>query len=73
MIFTPTAIIIIVFNQLSFADTAMTIIGKSKHIKKIVDIGELSEKSTLQKMQIANSDRPVVSSGQPSSGFGLPE
>lgn len=34
--------------------------GISRHINKILDIGELSEKSTLQKMQIANSDRPVV-------------
>ena len=34
--------------------------GISRHIRNILDIGELQEKSTLQKMQIANSDKPVV-------------
>ena len=34
--------------------------GVSRHIKKILASGELDEKSNLQKMQIPNSDRPVV-------------
>ncbi|MBR5399071.1 MAG: virulence protein RhuM/Fic/DOC family protein [Bacteroidales bacterium] len=34
--------------------------GISRHIRNILDIGELRENSTLQKMQIANSDKPVV-------------
>jgi hypothetical protein len=32
----------------------------SRHIRNVFAEGELSEKSNLQKMQIANSDRPVV-------------
>ncbi len=32
----------------------------SRHIKGIFDEQELAEKSNLQKMQIANSDKPVV-------------
>lgn len=32
----------------------------SRHIKNVFDSGELDEKSNLQKMQIANSDKPVV-------------
>lgn len=32
----------------------------SRHIRNALDEGEVSEKSNLQKMQIANSDRPVV-------------
>jgi len=31
----------------------------SRHIRNAMDEGEVSEKSNLQKMQIANSDRPV--------------
>jgi len=31
----------------------------SRHIRNAIDEGEVSEKSNLQKMQIANSDRPV--------------
>jgi len=31
----------------------------SRHIKEIFENEELEEKSTLQKMQIANSDKPV--------------
>ena len=32
----------------------------SRHIRNAIKEGEVSEKSNLQKMQIANSDRPVV-------------
>jgi len=32
----------------------------SRHIRNALSEGEISEKSNLQKMQIANSDRPVV-------------
>jgi hypothetical protein len=32
----------------------------SRHIRNVFAEGELTEKSNLQKMQIANSDRPVV-------------
>lgn len=32
----------------------------SRHIRNALDEGEVSKKSNLQKMQIANSDRPVV-------------
>ena len=32
----------------------------SRHISNIIKDGELDEKSNLQKMQIANSDKPVV-------------
>jgi hypothetical protein len=32
----------------------------SRHISSIFREGELEEKSNLQKMQIANSDKPVV-------------
>lgn len=32
----------------------------SRHIKNVFDSGELDEKSNLQKMQIANSDKPVI-------------
>ncbi|MEW6219620.1 MAG: virulence protein RhuM/Fic/DOC family protein [Thermodesulfobacteriota bacterium] len=32
----------------------------SRHIRNALNEGEVSEKSNLQKMQIANSDRPVV-------------
>ena len=31
----------------------------SRHIKNVFNEGELDEKSNLQKMQIANSDKPV--------------
>lgn len=31
--------------------------GISRHIRNILDIGELRENSTLQKMQIANTDK----------------
>lgn len=34
--------------------------GISRHINSILNSGELDEKSNLQKMQIANSDKPVV-------------
>lgn len=34
--------------------------GVSRHINNILSSGELDEKSTLQKLQIANSDKPVV-------------
>ena len=34
--------------------------GVSRHINAILSSGELDEKSNLQKMQIANSDKPVV-------------
>lgn len=32
----------------------------SRHIRNALDEGEISEKSNLQKMQIASSDRPVT-------------
>jgi hypothetical protein len=32
----------------------------SRHIRNALSKGEIDEKSNLQKMQIANSDRPVV-------------
>ena len=32
----------------------------SKHINNIFKEGELEEKSNLQKMQIANSDKPIT-------------
>lgn len=32
----------------------------SRHIKNAVEEGEITEKSNMQKMHIANSDRPVV-------------
>lgn len=32
----------------------------SRHIRNALSEGEVTEKSNLQKMQIANSDRPVV-------------
>ncbi|HQR83136.1 MAG TPA: death-on-curing protein, partial [Thiotrichales bacterium] len=32
----------------------------SRHIANAIEDGEVSEKSNLQKMQIANSDKPVV-------------
>jgi prophage maintenance system killer protein len=35
-----------------------TVIGR--HIKNIIKTGELEEKSNVQKMHIANSDKPVV-------------
>ena len=34
--------------------------GISRHLSNIFSSGELDEKSNLQKMQIANSDRPVA-------------
>ena len=34
--------------------------GKVRHLSNIFDSGELDEKSSLQKMQIANSDKPVA-------------
>ncbi len=34
--------------------------GISRHLSNIFSSGELEEKSNLQKMQIANSDRPVA-------------
>lgn len=34
--------------------------GISRHINSILNSGELDEKSNLQKMQIANSDKPVI-------------
>lgn len=33
----------------------------SRHIRNAIKEGEISEKSNLQKMQIANSDRPLRS------------
>lgn len=34
--------------------------GISRHINNIFNSGELEEKSNLQKMQIANSDKPII-------------
>lgn len=39
-------------------DTDRTVI--SKHLRKIFNSGELEEKSNVQKMHIANSDKPVT-------------
>jgi len=38
----------------------LNVSGVSRHIRNILADGEVDEKSNLQKMQIANSDRPVV-------------
>lgn len=43
-------------SQLFGVDTS----GISRHLSNIFDSGELDEKSSLQKMQIANSDKPVA-------------
>lgn len=34
--------------------------GISRHLKNVIEEGEISEKSNLQKMQIAGSDKPVT-------------
>ena len=34
--------------------------GVGKHLKNIFESGELAEKSNVQKMHIANSDKPVI-------------
>ena len=39
-------------------DTERSVI--TKHLRNIYDCGELEQKSNVQKMHIANSDKPVV-------------